>query len=77
MHQAVSNPAAPAACNVWRGTLAGASASVIGMEAAAAYGLSFVFSSSGGNYLMLFAIGAAALVLALVVDLFSAPRGTR
>jgi len=44
------------------------------MQAAAAYGLSFVFSSSGGNYLILFAIGAAALVLALVVDLFSALR---
>ncbi|WP_028231117.1 YbfB/YjiJ family MFS transporter [Paraburkholderia mimosarum] len=44
------------------------------MQAAAAYGLSFVFSSSGGNYLVLFAIGAAALVLALFVDLFSALR---
>ncbi|WP_321945550.1 YbfB/YjiJ family MFS transporter [Paraburkholderia sp. J10-1] len=44
------------------------------MQAAAAYGLSFVFSSSGGNYLVLFAIGAAALVLALFVDLCSALR---
>ncbi|PMS30869.1 putative MFS family arabinose efflux permease [Trinickia symbiotica] len=44
------------------------------MQAVAAYGLSFVFSSSGGNYLVLFAIGAAALVLALSVDLFSALR---
>jgi predicted MFS family arabinose efflux permease len=44
------------------------------MQAIAAYGLSFVFSSSGGNYLVLFVIGAAALVLALVVDLFSALR---
>ncbi len=44
------------------------------MQAVAAYGLSFVFSSSGGNYLVLFAIGAAALVLALFVDLFSALR---
>ena len=44
------------------------------MQAAAAYGLSFAFSSSGGNYLVLFAIGAAALVLALFVDLFSALR---
>jgi predicted MFS family arabinose efflux permease len=44
------------------------------MQAVAAYGLSFVFSSSGGNYLVLFAIGAAALVLALMVDLFAALR---
>ncbi|TDQ97548.1 YbfB/YjiJ family MFS transporter [Paraburkholderia silvatlantica] len=44
------------------------------MQAVAAYGLSFVFSSSGGNYLVLFAIGAAALVLALCVDLFIALR---
>jgi predicted MFS family arabinose efflux permease len=44
------------------------------MQAVAAYGLSFVFSSSGGNYQILFVIGAGALVLALVVDLFSALR---
>jgi predicted MFS family arabinose efflux permease len=44
------------------------------MQALAAYGLSFVFSSSGGNYLVLFVIGALALVLALVVDLLSALR---
>ncbi|HTR08556.1 MAG TPA: YbfB/YjiJ family MFS transporter, partial [Paraburkholderia sp.] len=31
MQQVVSNPAAPAAFNVWRGTLAGASASLIGI----------------------------------------------
>jgi len=44
------------------------------MQAVAAYGLSFVFSQSGGNYLVLFVIGAGALVLALVVDLFAALR---
>ena len=44
------------------------------MQAIAAYGLSFVFSSTGGNYPVLFVIGAAALVVALVVDLFSALR---
>lgn len=44
------------------------------MQAVAAYGLSFVFSSSGGNYQILFVIGAGAVVLALVVDLFSALR---
>ena len=38
-------------------------------QAAAAYGLSFVFARSGGHYTLLFAIGAAALVLALAIDL--------
>ncbi|TAM01349.1 MAG: YbfB/YjiJ family MFS transporter [Paraburkholderia sp.] len=44
------------------------------MQAVAAYGLSFVFSKTGGDYTMLFVIGAAALVLALAVDLFGALR---
>jgi len=44
------------------------------LQAGAAYGLSFVFSSSGGNYMVLFAIGTAALVLALAVDVFAALR---
>lgn len=44
------------------------------LQAVSAYGLSFLFSASGGNYLMLFVIGAAALVLALAVDLFAALR---
>ncbi|MFM0326229.1 YbfB/YjiJ family MFS transporter [Caballeronia glebae] len=39
------------------------------LQALAAYGLSFLFSSSGGDYRMLFAIGVAALMLALAVDL--------
>ncbi|MGF6368674.1 putative MFS family arabinose efflux permease [Paraburkholderia sp. RAU6.4a] len=42
------------------------------MQALAAYGLSFVFASSGGNYRALYAIGAVALLLALAVELFSA-----
>jgi predicted MFS family arabinose efflux permease len=42
------------------------------MQALAAYGLSFVFSASGGGYAVLFVIGAAALALALAVDLFAA-----
>lgn len=156
MQQAVSHPATPAAFNIWRGTLAGASASLIGiglgrfactpllppiigaqavagaiaavgfvgapalmvsavrvgaftpgivplapgrvneplahrpsavkdarsrattrfavMQAVAAYGLSFVFSRSGGHYLVLFVIGAAVRVRALVVDLFATLR---
>jgi predicted MFS family arabinose efflux permease len=44
------------------------------MQAVAAYGLSFVFATSGGDYAVLFAIGAAALALALAVDLFAALR---
>jgi hypothetical protein len=37
--------------------------------------MSFLFTQNGGNYQMLFAIGAAALALALSVDLFAALRG--
>lgn len=41
-------------------------------QAAAAYGLSFVFARSGGNYQLLFLIGTAAMVLALAIDLAAA-----
>jgi predicted MFS family arabinose efflux permease len=44
------------------------------LQALAAYGLSFLFSSSGGDYRLLFMIGAAALAVALAVDLFAALR---
>jgi predicted MFS family arabinose efflux permease len=37
-------------------------------QAAAAYGLSFVFAHTNGNYELLFVIGAAATTLALVID---------
>ncbi|WP_321797704.1 YbfB/YjiJ family MFS transporter [Caballeronia sp. J97] len=43
-------------------------------QALAAYGLSFLFSSSGGDYRLLFVIGAGALAIALAVDLFTALR---
>jgi predicted MFS family arabinose efflux permease len=47
-------------------------------QAAAAYGLSFVFARSEGNYAPLFVIGAVAMVLALAIDLvatvIAAPR---
>ncbi|WP_225033384.1 YbfB/YjiJ family MFS transporter [Paraburkholderia sp. XV] len=46
------------------------------LQAGAAYGMSFLFTQNGGNYRMLFAIGAAALALALSVDLFAALRGS-
>jgi len=37
-------------------------------QAVAAYGLSFLFSASGGNYHLLFIIGTAAMVLAFAID---------
>ena len=44
------------------------------LQAVAAYGMSYLFVSSGGGYRMLFALGATAMVLALAVDLSAAPR---
>ncbi|TXI12630.1 MAG: YbfB/YjiJ family MFS transporter [Rhizobium sp.] len=38
-------------------------------QAVAAYGLSFLFGSTGENYSLLFLIGAGAMVLALTIDL--------
>lgn len=38
-------------------------------QAAAAYALSFVFARSGGDYRLLFALGAVAMAVSLVVDL--------
>ncbi|WP_267548922.1 YbfB/YjiJ family MFS transporter [Rhizobium rhizogenes] len=51
-------------------------------QAAAAYGLSYAFARSGGNYQLLFFIGTAAMVLALAIDLaaavfFRTPRQER
>jgi predicted MFS family arabinose efflux permease len=42
------------------------------MQAAAAYGLSFVFARNGGDYRPLFLIGSAAMVAALALDLATA-----
>jgi predicted MFS family arabinose efflux permease len=41
-------------------------------QAAAAYVQSFIFAQTGGDYQVLFLIGAAAIVLALAIDLISA-----
>ncbi|MGZ9720482.1 YbfB/YjiJ family MFS transporter [Rhizobium miluonense] len=41
-------------------------------QAAAAYGFSFIFGRTGGNYQMLFFIGTAAMILALAIDLTAA-----
>jgi predicted MFS family arabinose efflux permease len=40
-------------------------------QAVAAYGLSFIFARSGGNYKLLFVIGAVTMVIALVIDLLA------
>jgi predicted MFS family arabinose efflux permease len=42
------------------------------MQAAAAYGLSFVFAHNGGDYRPLFLIGSAAMIAALAIDLATA-----
>ncbi|WEY42606.1 MULTISPECIES: YbfB/YjiJ family MFS transporter [Paraburkholderia] len=52
-----------------KGAWSKATTSFAVMQAVAAYGLSFLFSRTGGGYAMLFAIGAVALVLALALDL--------
>ena len=41
-------------------------------QAAAAYGLSYLFERSGGDYAILFVIGAGAVAAALAVDLVTA-----
>jgi MFS family permease len=41
------------------------------LQAGAAYGMSFLFIHMGGNYTILFIIGAVALAVALVIDLFT------
>jgi predicted MFS family arabinose efflux permease len=45
-------------------------------QAVAAYGLSFLFSSSGGNYSVLFVIGTAAMLLAFVIDVVAVVRSS-
>ena len=46
-------------------------------QAAGAYGLSHLFAHSGGDYALLFVIGAAAVVVALALELVSAVAVTR
>lgn len=45
------------------------------LQAVAAYGLSFVFSHTDGNYQLLFMIGTAAIVMALAIDLLASRQG--
>jgi predicted MFS family arabinose efflux permease len=46
-------------------------------QAAAAYGFSYVFARAGGAYQALFALGAAALTAAFVIDLIGTRLPTR
>ena len=46
-------------------------------QAAAAYALSFIFARTDGDYRLLFLIGAAAMVVALAIDLVAALAITR
>jgi predicted MFS family arabinose efflux permease len=46
-------------------------------QAAAAYGFSYIFAHTGGTYRVLFALGAAALATAFVIDLSMALLPTR
>jgi hypothetical protein len=39
------------------------------MQATAAYGLTFVFNQTGGDYRLLFILGAGILITALGIDL--------
>ena len=43
-------------------------------QAVAAYGLSFLFSYSDGNYTLLFIVGASAMLLALVIDVVAGAK---
>jgi predicted MFS family arabinose efflux permease len=45
------------------------------LQAIAAYGMSYLFVTSGGGYRLLFALGATAMLIALAIDLIAAPRG--
>jgi predicted MFS family arabinose efflux permease len=44
-------------------------------QAAAAYGFSFLFARTGGDYPLLFELGSAAVILALAIDLVMALTG--
>lgn len=44
------------------------------LQAGAAYGLSFLFAATSGNYSLLFIVGGVAMVIGLAVNLFTARR---
>jgi predicted MFS family arabinose efflux permease len=55
-----------------RAAWAGATTTFALFQAAGAYGLSYLFDRTGGNYTMLFAIGAVAVTGSLAIDLVTA-----
>jgi MFS family permease len=54
-----------------RATWAQATTTFAVFQAAAAYGLSYLFEHTGGNYTILFVIGAGAVAVSLTIDLVS------
>lgn len=52
-----------------RATWSHATTSFALFQAAAAYGFSWIYAQTGGDYLLLFALGGGAVVLALAIDL--------
>jgi predicted MFS family arabinose efflux permease len=46
-------------------------------QAVAAYGFSYIFARTGGDYQLLYGIGAAALAAALVIDMLPGLLSTR
>jgi len=59
-----------------RATWSHATTSFALFQAAAAYGFSWIYAQTGGDYLVLFALGGGAVVLALAIDL-ALPLATR
>lgn len=59
----------PHASERQRATWSHATTSFALFQAAAAYGFSWIYANTGGDYLVLFAVGGSAVVLALAIDL--------
>ncbi|VVD68769.1 major facilitator superfamily protein [Pandoraea pneumonica] len=57
-----------------KGAWSTATTSFATLQAGAAYGMSFLFAATQGNYALLFIVGSAAMTLALVVNLIAARR---
>ncbi|VVE12903.1 major facilitator superfamily protein [Pandoraea iniqua] len=57
-----------------KGAWSTATTSFATLQAAAAYGMSFLFAATQGNYAVLFVVGSAAMTVALVVNLAAARR---
>lgn len=66
----------PLSAEQQRTTWSHAATSFALFQAAAAYGFSWIYAQTGGDYLVLFALGGGAVVLALAIDL-ALPLATR